>query len=41
MLAALGAGWRRRRGCERVTTEARDLFRRPLFAANSTGSTRP
>lgn len=32
MLAALDAGWRRTEGLKRVTTEARDLFRRPLEA---------
>ena len=32
MLAALGAGWRGAPGLKRVTTEARDLFRRPLLA---------
>ncbi|OYX44576.1 MAG: RNA methyltransferase [Rhodobacterales bacterium 32-67-9] len=31
MLAALGAGWRRAEGLHRVTTEVRDLFRRPLL----------
>ncbi len=30
MLAALDRGWRRAPGLKRVTTEARDLFRRPL-----------
>lgn len=30
MLAALDAGWRRAEGLKTVTTEARDLFRRPL-----------
>lgn len=30
MLAALAAGWRTASGLKRVTTEARDLFRRPL-----------
>ncbi|RBI84687.1 class I SAM-dependent RNA methyltransferase [Rhodosalinus halophilus] len=33
MLAALDAGWRRARGLKRVTTETRDLFRRPLDPA--------
>jgi 23S rRNA (uracil1939-C5)-methyltransferase len=33
MLAALDAGWRGATGLKRVTTEARDLFRRPLLAA--------
>ncbi len=31
LLAALDAGWRGARGLRRVTTEARDLFRRPLL----------
>ncbi|WP_333828898.1 class I SAM-dependent RNA methyltransferase [Pararhodobacter sp.] len=31
MLAALDAGWRGKSGLKRVTTEARDLFRRPLL----------
>lgn len=31
MLAALDAGWRGARGLKAVTTEARDLFRRPLM----------
>ncbi len=31
MIAALDAGWRDARGLHRVTTEARDLFRRPLL----------
>jgi 23S rRNA (uracil1939-C5)-methyltransferase len=31
MLAALDAGWRKAEGLKRVTTEARDLFRRPLL----------
>ncbi len=31
MLAALDLGWRNARGLKRVTTEARDLFRRPLL----------
>lgn len=31
-LAALDAGWRTAEGLRRVTTEARDLFRRPLLA---------
>lgn len=31
MLAALDAGWRRAPGLKRVSTEARDLFRRPLL----------
>jgi 23S rRNA (uracil1939-C5)-methyltransferase len=33
MLAALDRGWRETPGLHRVTTEARDLFRRPLDAA--------
>lgn len=32
MLAALDAGWRKAEGLKHVTTEARDLFRRPLLA---------
>lgn len=32
-LAALDAGWRAAPGLRRVTTEVRDLFRRPLLAA--------
>lgn len=32
MLAALDAGWRAATGLKRVTTESRDLFRRPLLA---------
>lgn len=31
MLAALDTGWRHAEGLKRVTTEARDLFRRPLM----------
>ena len=31
MTQALDAGWRRAQGLKRVTTEARDLFRRPLM----------
>lgn len=31
MLAALDAGWRTSAGLKRITTEARDLFRRPLL----------
>ena len=31
MLAALEAGWRGGAGLSRVTTETRDLFRRPLL----------
>ncbi|WP_227269197.1 class I SAM-dependent RNA methyltransferase [Roseobacter weihaiensis] len=31
MLAALDAGWRHAQGLKRITTEARDLFRRPLM----------
>jgi 23S rRNA (uracil1939-C5)-methyltransferase len=30
MIAALDQGWRQAQGLRRVTTEARDLFRRPL-----------
>ena len=33
MLAALDAGWRGAPGLRRVSTEARDLFRRPLLPA--------
>ncbi|MCE8441801.1 class I SAM-dependent RNA methyltransferase, partial [Rhodovulum sulfidophilum] len=33
MLAALDRGWRGTPGLKRVTTEARDLFRRPLLAS--------
>ncbi len=33
MLAALDRSWRETPGLHRVTTEARDLFRRPLDAA--------
>ena len=33
MLAALDQGWRAVPGLKRVTTEPRDLFRRPLLAA--------
>lgn len=32
MLAALDLGWRQAQGLRRVTTQARDLFRRPLLA---------
>ncbi len=32
MLAALDAGWRGAPGLKRITTETRDLFRRPLLA---------
>jgi len=32
MLAALDRGWRQAEGLKRVTTEARDLFRRPMEA---------
>jgi len=32
MVAALAEGWRHAEGLKRVTTEARDLFRRPLLA---------
>ncbi len=31
MLAALDAGWRKAEGLKRVTTDVRDLFRRPLL----------
>jgi 23S rRNA (uracil1939-C5)-methyltransferase len=31
MVEALGRGWREAQGLKRVTTEARDLFRRPLL----------
>jgi len=31
MLEALDAGWRQAKGLKQVTTEARDLFRRPLL----------
>ena len=31
MLSALDAGWRHAQGVKQVTTEARDLFRRPLM----------
>lgn len=37
MLAALDAGWRGAPGLKRVTTEARDLFRRPLLAGELSG----
>lgn len=37
MLAALDRGWRAATGLKRVTTEARDLFRRPLLPAELTG----
>lgn len=36
-LAALDRGWRGAEGLRRVTTEARDLFRRPLLAAEFKG----
>jgi len=32
MLAALDAGWRQAAGLHKITTEARDLFRRPVHA---------
>ena len=32
MMTALDTGWRRAQGLKRVTTETRDLFRRPLLA---------
>jgi 23S rRNA (uracil1939-C5)-methyltransferase len=37
MLAALDQGWRGAEGLKRITTEARDLFRRPLLAAELAG----
>jgi 23S rRNA (uracil1939-C5)-methyltransferase len=37
MLAALDLAWRATPGLRRVTTEARDLFRRPLDAAELAG----
>ncbi len=37
MLAALTAGWRQAPGLKRVETAARDLFRRPLLAAELEG----
>jgi 23S rRNA (uracil1939-C5)-methyltransferase len=37
LLAAADAGWRRAQGLKRLTTQARDLFRRPLLAAELTG----
>jgi len=37
MTEALAAGWRGATGLKRVTTEARDLFRRPLEPAELTG----
>ena len=37
MLGALDRGWRNAEGLHRVTTEARDLFRRPLMAEELTG----
>jgi 23S rRNA (uracil1939-C5)-methyltransferase len=37
MLAALDCGWRGAAGLKRVTTEARDLFRRPLLAEELKG----
>lgn len=37
LLAALDQGWRRAAGLRRVTTEARDLFRRPLLADELAG----
>ncbi|MEE9388212.1 MAG: class I SAM-dependent RNA methyltransferase [Paracoccaceae bacterium] len=33
MLAALDAGWRHAQGLKKITCETRDLFRRPLLAA--------
>jgi 23S rRNA (uracil1939-C5)-methyltransferase len=37
LLAALDAGWRGANGLKRITTEARDLFRRPLLADELAG----
>ena len=37
MLTALAAGWRQAAGLRRVTTEVRDLFRRPLLAPELAG----
>jgi 23S rRNA (uracil1939-C5)-methyltransferase len=37
MLAALDAGWRAAPGLRRVTTQARDLFRRPLLVTELSG----
>ncbi|MFD1913593.1 class I SAM-dependent RNA methyltransferase [Halodurantibacterium flavum] len=37
MTGALEQGWRQAQGLRRVTTEARDLFRRPLSGAELTG----
>jgi 23S rRNA (uracil1939-C5)-methyltransferase len=37
MLAALDAGWRQAQGLHLVTTEARDLFRRPLMPGELRG----
>lgn len=37
MLAALDAGWRTAQGLRRVTTQTRDLFRRPLLTAELGG----
>ncbi len=37
MLQALDAAWRHSEGLKRVTTEARDLFRRPLLPADLAG----
>lgn len=37
MIAALDAGWRRAEGLKTLTSEARDLFRRPLLAAELGG----
>ncbi len=34
MLSALDTGWRKAEGLKRVTTEARDLFRNPIIAAD-------
>lgn len=38
MLAALEAGWRHGRGLKAVTTEVRDLFRRPLLGGEFRGA---
>jgi len=37
MIAALDGGWRHAQGLKRVTTEARDLFRRPLLPDELSG----
>lgn len=41
MTQALDAGWRRAQGLKKVTTEARDLFRRPLMPDELTPFTAP